>query len=92
MERRIPEKTRQGLCAGVAACDISEMSKIFQGCINTSQFRAQVLDLKLLFFFLIFFVQLGSQDVAVNSCVDNLSDPGTSDISKRFACFCNTNG
>ena len=45
VERRIPEKTRQGLCAGVAACDISEMSKIFQGCINTSQFRAQVLPL-----------------------------------------------
>ena len=43
VERKIPEKTRQRLCAGVAACDISEMSKIFQGCINTSQFRAQVL-------------------------------------------------
>jgi len=37
-------------------------------------------------------MQLGSEDVAVNSCVENLSDPGGSEITKNFACFCNTDG
>jgi len=42
VERRIPEEARKGFCGGIASCDVSEMSKIFQGCINVTQFRAQV--------------------------------------------------
>jgi hypothetical protein len=48
VERTVPEETKQTFCQGLAKCDISEMSKIVQGCINMIQFSKQVIALYLI--------------------------------------------
>ena len=93
VEKNIQEETKQIFCEGVAQCEVSEMSKIFQGCINVTQLKSQVTILRFsIYFYLELESQLDSLGVSINSCKDNVTDPGKSEISKRFACFCDSDG
>ena len=42
VERNIPDEAKQSFCEGVAQCEVTEMKKLYQGCINLAQFEKQV--------------------------------------------------
>ena len=42
IERDVPTNIQEVFCAGNSDCSVSEMSKIFQGCVSFNTFKQQV--------------------------------------------------